>query len=346
MRVTKGHLTQLPLLHLTNGFMSFKTFAAGVELGVFTRLANGRAVTVAEFAAEMGVEHRPVDLLLAALASLELLEKEGDRYRNSELAEEFLVADRPYYFGDYVHYYDRKLYPGWQNLVEALKMNRPVIWDSDSKESIFDPEDSLLMELFWEAMHSLAGFTAKMLGAVYDFSQHRRLLDVGGGSAGFPIELCRRFPDLSATVYELPHVCPIAAEKIKAAGLGDVIDTIAGDFSKDPHLPAGYDVILLSQILHCADEQSNRRLLNDCWSSLAPGGVLIICELLLNPQRTGPSTAALMGINMLVAQVGGQNYAETEYCSWLTDAGFVDLEILRFEAAGANGAVVARKSAK
>lgn len=323
--------------------MSFKTFSAAVELELFTRLADGRCITVEEFAAEMGMENRPADLLLAACASIGLLDKTGEGYRNSALAEKFLVIGRPYYFGGFVRFYDSQLYLGWHKVVDALRTNRPVMWDPDAQETAFSAEDSAMMEMFWEAMHSLAGCTAAAIGEVYDFGRHRRLLDVGGGSAGFPIELCRRFPGLSATVYELPHVCPLAEEKIKTAGLDKVIDTVAGDYHADPALPAGCDVILLSQILHCEDEQSNRGLLGKCWAALPPGGALLVCELLLNPERTGPPAAALMGMNMLIGHVGGKNYSETEYGSWLAEAGFTDIEVVRFDAAGANGAVVARK---
>ena len=332
------------MLQLTTGFMSFKTFATAVELEVFTRLAGGRSVTVDEFATEMGMESRPADIFLAALASIDLLDKHGEGYRNSALAEEFLVIGRPYYFGGFVRFYDRRFYPGWHRAADALRTNRPVLWDPDTQDTMFSADDSELMELFWEAMHSLAGYTAATLREAYDFSQHRRLLDVGGGSAGFPIELCRSYPSLTATVYELPHVCPIAEEKIKAAGLEHVIGTAPGDLQVDPTLPDGHDVILLSQMLHGCDERSNRALLDKCWTALPPGGAVVICELLLNPERSGPPAAALMGMNMLLAQTGGKNYAETEYLTWLADAGFTDPQIVRLEAAGADGAVIARKA--
>jgi hypothetical protein len=218
-----------------------------------------------------------------------------------------------------------------------------VIWDPDERESAFGPEDEMITGLFWEAMHSLAGSTADALASVYDFGGHRRLLDVGGGSGGFPIALCGRFPDLSASVYDLPHVCPIAEGKIDAAGLGKAVDTIPGDFAKDLTLPGGFDVILLSQILHDHDEQSGRALLGKSLAALEPGGAVLICEHLLNPERTGPPEAALMGMNMLVAMTGGENYAETEYLSWLAGAGFEDTEIRSFTSAGANGVVIGRK---
>jgi SAM-dependent methyltransferase len=336
-------LSQLPLLELANGFVSFKTFSAALELELFTKLAGGRAMTADEFAAESNLHARPARLLLAACASLGLLDKSGDRYQNSALAEEYLVIGRPQYFGGFVRFCDRKLYSSWHHIMDALRTNRPVTWDPDSQDSAYSADDDVVMETFWEAMHSLAGATAGALAEAYNFGQHRRLLDVGGGSGGFPIELCQRIPGLTAAVYELPHVCPIAAEMVKQAGLHDRIEIVPGDFQADPALPAGYDVILLSSVLHNYDEAANRRLLDKVFAALLPGGALLVCELLLNDERTGPRTAALMGMTMLAGLPGGENYAESEYRCWLDEAGFTDVRVVRFEAAGANGAVVARK---
>jgi SAM-dependent methyltransferase len=335
--------SQVPLLELANGFISFKTFSAAVELELFTKLAGGQAMTVDEFAVDSNLQARPARLLLAACASLGLLDKTGDRYRNSALAEKYLVIGRPQYFGGFVRFCDRKLYTNWHHVMDALRNNRPVTWDPDTQDSAFSADDDVIMETFWDAMHSLAGATAGALAEVYDFGQHQRLLDVGGGSGGFTIELCQQAPGLTAAVYDLPHVCPIAAGNVKKAGLQDRIEAIPGDFHADPALPAGFDAILLSSVLHDHDEAANRRLLDKVFAALAPGGALLVCELLLNDERTGPPAAALMGMNMLVGLPGGENYAESEYRGWLGEAGFTDVHIIRFDAAGANGAVVGRK---
>jgi hypothetical protein len=337
-------LTPIPLMQLTTGFWSFKTFAAAVELGLFTRLANGRAVTVEEAAKELGLLHRPTDLLLAACASLGLLDKTDDRYRNSDLAESFLVEGRPYYFGGFVRFCDKREYPAWDRVVEALRTNRPTTWSSDNQNAaLFDKDDAVMMSMFWEAMHSISTFTARSLGEALDFKAHRRLLDVGGGSAAFPIELCRRYRHLRATVYDLPHVCEIAAGKIRRAELSESIGTVAGDFQRDAALPGGHDVILLSLILHDWDEDTDRNLLAKCYAALPSGGAIIVCELMLNPERTGPPAAALMGMNMLIETEGGKNYSETEYATWLADAGFTGARTVQLQAAGATAAVVAYK---
>lgn len=340
---SQSALSPVPLMQLSTGFWSFKTLAAAVELDLFTRLAGGRLISVEGLGAELGVENRPADLLLAACASIGLLEKEGAGYRNSALAEEFLVVGKPYYFGGFVRYCDVREYPAWHRVVEALRTNRPLTWSPQAQESVFSGEDTVMTQLFWEAMHSISTFTARTLGRVYDFDKHLRLLDVGGGSGAFPIELCRQYRQLGATIVDLPHVREMAVRKTTEAGLDEVIEFVAGDFLSDEPMPDGHDVALLSLILHDWDESTCRTLLGKCLTALDPGGVLIISELMLNPERTGPPEAALMGMNMLVETQGGKNYSETEYREWLQDTGFVDIDLIRFEAAGANGVLVARK---
>ncbi|WP_250030324.1 acetylserotonin O-methyltransferase [Paractinoplanes maris] len=336
-------LTPTPLMGLVTGFWSFKTFAAAVELELFTRLAGGQVITVADAEAELGLPERPADLLLAACASLGLLTRDGDGYRNSALAEEFLVKGKPYYFGGQVAYCDQRTYLPWHRIGEALRTDRPLTWDPASQESMFDTADPRMLESFWGAMYSTSIFTAKALAQHVDLGGGRRLLDVGGGSGAYPIELCRLLPDLSATVFDLPHVCEIAAGNVARAGLGDRIATAPGDFLTGEGLPAGHDVVLFSMILHDWDEATNQRLLTQAYEALPRDGRVVISELLLNADRTGPPAAALMGMNMLVETVAGRNYSDAEYAAWLRTAGFTDIETVHFDAPGANGAVIGIK---
>ena len=335
-------LSPVPLMQLATGFWAFKTLAAAHELDLFSRLSGTAGTTAGELAETLAIEERPADMLLTGCAALGLLEKNDGRYVNSPIAEEFLVRAKPYYFGGFVQMLDQRLYPGWGRLTEAIRTNRPTTWDPDRQRSIFDGEDPLLLAVFWEAMHSLSTFTARALGEAVDLSGARRLLDVGGGSAAFDIELCRLYPDLTATVYDLPKVTDIAAGKVKEAGVADRIDTVAGDFFTDPALPGGYNTILLSMILHDWAEERCRTILQKCWAALPSGGQVIIAELLVNDARTGPPPAALMSLNMLV-ETEGRNYTPAEYEAWLTDIGFQDIYTIWFEAAGANGAVIGRK---
>ncbi len=336
-------LSPVPLMQLATGFWAFKTLAAAHELDLFTRLSRSLAMTSEELAEYLHIDERPAEMLLTGCAALGLLEKEGARYRNSALSEDFLVKGKPYYFGGLVQMFDKRLYAGWGKLTEAIRTNRPTTWDPDEQSSLFEGEDPAMLALFWKAMHSMSSFTAHALGEAVDFGPFGRLLDVGGGSGAYDIELCKRYPNLSATVYDLPFVAEIAAEKVKQAGLEERIRTVGGDFFADARFPEGHDVILLSMIMHDWGEPKNREILGKCYEALPSGGMLVISELLVNDEKTGPAPAALMSLNMLIETEDGRNYTPSEYAQWLTELGFGSIRTVWFEAAGANGAVLAYK---
>ncbi|TPL03483.1 methyltransferase [Mesorhizobium sp. B2-4-16] len=325
---------------LSTGFWAFKTLAAAHALDLFSRLAGGKGTTAGELTQTLGLHQRPAEMLLTGCAALGLLEKSHGRYRNTPLSEAYLVRGKPYYFGGFVQMADKRLYPGWNKLDEALRTNRPTTWDPAVQSSIFDGEDPLVLALFWEAMHSLSTMTARKLGEAVDLGQFRRLLDIGGGSGAYDIELCKQYGGLRATVLELPHVATIAAGKIAEAGLADRIETMDGSFFEQ--LPKNHDVHLLSMILHDWDEAKNRALLRRCFDALPSGGAVMISELLVNDEKTGPAPAALMSLNMLI-ETEGRNYTSAEYSAWLEDAGFRQIETIRFDAPAANGTVIGLK---
>jgi 3-hydroxy-5-methyl-1-naphthoate 3-O-methyltransferase len=107
-------------------------------------------------------------------------------------------------------------------------------------------------------------------------------------------------------------------------------------------MPEGHDLHLFSMVMHDWDEVRDRELLRKSYAALADGGTIIICELLVHDDKTGPRSAALMSLNKLI-ETEGRNYTAAEYRGWLTDAGFVDPQVVRFEAPGANGVVTAHK---
>jgi 3-hydroxy-5-methyl-1-naphthoate 3-O-methyltransferase len=335
-------ITPIPLMQMATAFWAFKTLATAVDMDLFTRLA-GTPMTASEAARWFRIEERPAEMLLTGCAGLGLLEKQKGKYRNTPLAEKFLVRGARYYFGGVVTMFNRRLYSGWDKLPEAISTNRPTTWNPDKQASLFEGSDPAMMQTFWQAMHSLSIFTARALGEAVDFSKFRKLLDVGGGSAAFDIELCQRYPTLSATVYDLPFVTEIAEERIVEAGLRERISTQPGDFFADPKYPPDHDVILLSMIMHDWSEQEDRAILRKCYEALTPGGAVVIVELLVNDDKTGPAPAALMSLNMLIETVGGRNYTAAEYRAWLEDVGYHNVRMVPFEAAGANGAVIGYK---
>jgi predicted O-methyltransferase YrrM len=330
----------LPLMQLISGFWASKTLASAVELDVFTQM-SGIAVTIEEFADLLGLHSRPAEMLLTGCAALGLVRKVGDRFENTALAEDYLVRGTPYWFGGVVTMLDRRLYEPWGRLTEALKTNRAQTWGD--APGLFEaiaqhPEEQ---RLFTEAMHSWSTQSGRAVAEAFDFSPHEELLDVGGASGAYCIEAARRYPKLRATVFDLPPVLEIAREKVAKAGLADRIATSAGDFFKD-ELPKGPDVALLSMILHDWSPEKNATILQNCFEALPSGGVLIVSELMMDDDKTGPAPAALMSLNMLI-ETEGRNYTWAEYAGWLEEAGFEGLRRIPIISSGVNGLIIGRK---
>ncbi len=335
----------LPLMEILGGFWVFKTVAVADELQLFDHVSRSRGVTSATLAAALGIADRPAEMLLTGCAALGLLKQQGGRYRNTPLADAYLVRGRPYYFGGMLAMADKRLYPAWGRLSEAVRRNRPTSWDPDKQANLFAGLDETMLAHFWEAMHAISSSTGEVLARAVSFKPFTRVLDVGGGSGAIDIELCKRHRQLRATVYDLPHVVEIAGRKVAAAGLTDRIATASGDFFTDPAYPSGHDAIVLSLIMHDWSEADDRRILEKCHAALPPGGAVIICELLVNDAKTGPVPAAMMSLNMLVETQGGRNYTAAEYARWLKDVGFRRVRAVRFAAPGADGAVIGFKAA-
>ncbi|GAB2331962.1 methyltransferase [Streptomyces griseoincarnatus] len=340
------------LLQITGGMWAAQTLASAVEIGLFTHLAAVGGATAAELAAGLGLGSRPAEVLLTACAALNLLNTDGPpppgdpsaaagpQYRNSPTADAYLVRERPHYLGDYIIMVRDHTTPGWLRITEALRSDAPSRWTPEQQDRIFDEENR--STAFWDGLFPLSSLTARALGEAVDLGGTRRLLDVGGGGGAFAIELCRRFPELRTTVYDLPFVCAYTDKRVAAAGLSERISTYPGDFFAEPELPGGHDAVLLSMILHDWDEPRNRRLLAACHRALSPGGLIVVSELLVHDDKTGPLDAALMSMNMLVG-TWGRNYTAAEYGSWLRETGFREVRTVPFNGPGANGAVIARK---
>jgi 3-hydroxy-5-methyl-1-naphthoate 3-O-methyltransferase len=251
------------------------------------------------------------------------------------------VKGKPYYFGGAITSLDRRAYLPWHRLTEALRTNRAQIWRDQPGpfEAIAaNPEDQ---RIFTESMHSRAVQEARAVAAALDFSAYKQLLDVGGGSGAYCIEVARRYPHLKAVVFDIAPALEIAREKIAQARLSDRISTHPGDFFAED-LPQGSDVALLSSVLHDWGPEKDRIILRKCFDALPAGGTLIVSELMMDDDKTGPLNAALMSLNMLIA-TEGRNYTWAEYTAWMEEIGFRRIQRLRLSALGGNGLLIGRK---
>ena len=101
---------------------------------------------------------------------------------------------------------------------------------------------------------------------------------------------------------------------VDASGVGDRIELVPGDYLRDA-LPTGHDLIFLSNIIHGADEDTNRALMRKIHGALAPGGRVMIKDHVTDESGTSPAPAAIFSIAMLLF-TRGRDYAFAEIRDW------------------------------
>jgi len=94
-------ITPIPLMQLATAFWGFKTLSTAIDMDLFTRL-EASPMNPPELARWLNIEERPAEMILTGCAGLGLLSKQNGRYRNTPLAETFLVRGGRYYFGGFV----------------------------------------------------------------------------------------------------------------------------------------------------------------------------------------------------------------------------------------------------
>ena len=107
----------------------------------------------------------------------------------------------------------------------------------------------------------------------YDFTGHKRMLDIGGGSGAFTAAIAAAAPKLRFGIFDLPDVIAEARKRLATAE----IQFHPGSF-KENIIPAGYDLITLVRILHDHDDDVVQPLFAAVYKALPVGGSLLIAE--------------------------------------------------------------------
>lgn len=325
------------IMQLALAYRSSMVLFAASELNIFTLLSS-EPKTATELADAAGGHGEPVRLLLNGCVDAGLLVREGDRYRNTPVADAFLVQGRPAYIGHGLKYAE-DLYPVWGRLAELTRTNAPVMEPASMLGG--DPEKTRAFVL---AMHERARGIGAVLPHGVDLTGRKKLLDVGGGPGTYSISLVRHTPGLQSTVLDLPGVLAIAREIIADNGCADRIATMPGDYLTTP-FGEGYDVVLLSGMMHRETPDNCRLLLRKAFAALDAGGLVIVSDVFFDDdERTAPPFATHFALSMMLTAEHGTTHAKTQMAAWMSEAGFGHVEIRNLPKPNPHSLVVGTKA--
>jgi len=290
-----------------------KILLTAVKLDVFSSL-NDAARTAGDIAHCLSLDQRALTFLLNALVALRVLVKEEGRFANTTVSRQYLVKSNKNYVGHLLLLHDME-WNYWGKLEETIRTGRSPV-----SRHIFETDPEMGANVL-TVLNRIGRESGPNLAKRLKLKGTERLLDVGGGMGTNAIAFCQVYPELVATVVDLPGTLAKTKNVVAEAELEDRISLLPGDFLSGS-FEGSYDMALMSDILHYQDAETNAALVRKVYNHLVEGGRLIIKDRLLDPSGTSPAWTTAFAVHILVNTERGRCYAGPEVMTWMSEAGF------------------------
>ena len=319
----QGPVTPEFIMQLGFGFWASKTLLSAVELEVFTVLTGG-PLDAEALRTRLGLHPRGARDFFDALVALRLLDRTDGAYANTAETDLYLDRGKPSYVGGILEMANRRLYPFWGNLTEALCTGRPqneARAGGDPFAAIYASPEGVAG--FLNAMTGVSLPLAHALATRFPWSGYRSVIDIGAAAGSMPVELALAHPHLEAGGFDLPPVRPVFEAYVAQRGLAGRVRFHDGDFMHGP-MPSA-DVLVMGHILHDWDLEEKRMLVAKAHAALPQDGVLIVYDRMIDDDRRENAAGLLMSLNMLIETPGGFDYTGADCIGWLREAGFASI---------------------
>ncbi len=259
-----------------------RALATAFETGLIDSLRQNKSLSHRSLLEQGGADHRGMRLLLGLLLENRVVDQGDDAVR---LTEEFLQAlefrdllelkialanlaahDFLDHFSDLVHRPD--------HFFHKVKFFRLFSYDRCLNES---RENYEATQRWMRITTTLTKYEAQACMSYHDFSGYQNILDIGGNSGEFVLQICRKYKGIRAAVFDLPLVCEIGWKYIQPEPEAGRISFIKGNALTDV-LPERLDLISFKSMLHDWPEKEAGQFIENASRSLAPGGTLLIFE--------------------------------------------------------------------
>jgi 2-polyprenyl-3-methyl-5-hydroxy-6-metoxy-1,4-benzoquinol methylase len=310
------------LFDTINAYQRTQAIKTGIELGVFTAVAEGKT-SAGEIAKACDASERGMRILCDYLVIIGFLTKQNKSYGLTPDTAMFLDRRSPAYMGTVTEFMlSPHVAENFDRLTEAVKKGGTA-----GETAPLEPEHPMWVR-FARAMAPMMAMPSQQLPPLVDpgASQKLKILDIAAGHGLYGLAFAKRNPQAEITAVDWPNVLEVAQENAQAAGVANRYQTKPGS-AFDVDYGTGYDIVLLTNFLHHFDVPTCETLLRKVHASLADGGRTVTLEFVPNDDRVTPPQAASFSMMMLGVTPSGDAYTFAELDQMFRNAGFARSEL-------------------
>ena len=310
-----------PVWAIIQGFGSYWSLIAAIDLGVFDELQRGGPSPAATVAERLDVSGAHLRHLLDALVTFGFLEQVSDVYSLTETAERYLCTAGPASMAALV-----AVAPGphanWTGLADTIRNGRVRAPIEAGAAAFYGP---LVTATFATQLRA-----ASRLGAALGWSRRpgMRVLDLGAGRAPWAIAALTQSAGSTAVVNDLPGVVELAAETLAENDLGRRSEIRSGDFHEIDIEAGRYDLVVLGHICRTEGEERATALLARAATALVAGGQLVLADYFADNDRKHNPFGVQMGLTMLASTTRGGMLTHRQVHGWLCAAGLESIRLM------------------
>jgi predicted O-methyltransferase YrrM len=270
-----------------------KLLLTGIELKVFNLLSEPKSANA--IAQALYTHSSNTEIFLDSLTAIDLLQKKNGLYRNSPIAQTFLVDKSPTYVGALLQLTHSQI--SLENLSKLIKEGPPPMLEMAS-ETAFS-EDMFTQEIASSELAGNAQIMVDIVSELPEFSSFRKMLDLGGGPGLIGMAVVAAHPSMKGVIFDLPPMVKVAETFIKDYGMENRMEVLGGDGFRDA-IGEGYDLVLACTSLQGYKDRLDL-VVKKVYNALNPGGVFVSYFFGLTQERTKPEIGVLSLLSMALA---------------------------------------------
>ena len=283
MKLQELNISPESFIDLQYGTTRAWLLITAVEFKLFNLTVEEK--TAQEIAEALKTHEANTELFLNSLCSIELLSKKNGAYRNTELAETFLVEGRHTYLGEYIYMSEQWNFQSREQMKQLIQNGPLPPQETVDYSGDYFADYVNTMKNF--ARSGVSQLTSRLISGLPEFKGMRKMLELGGAHGMDCIATVMQHPTLEGVVFDKPAVVLHTKEVISEYGMEDRVSVLGGDYAEDS-IGSGYDLVYAKATLNFMKDNLVP-LFEKIHDALNPGGVFISVHDGLTDEKTKPA---------------------------------------------------------